>query len=148
MSLPALLTRYSKMAPDSKTFMGLSSAKQTHVQRPTSLPETGELMPLSHYVCTAEKLQPLLDQQAECYVPGPLGPTMAGILQFGLMAVNSGLNCSPFMMSIAWASYSKPNSSSAQATCRTSRPDHRSKWRFGSYEAGRCDSGCWVARQG
>ena len=38
--------------------------------------------------------------------------TMAGILLFGEILVNSGVNCSSFDKSIEWISYGTPSSSS------------------------------------
>jgi hypothetical protein len=47
---------------------------------------------------------------------GPSESTMAGILLFGLMARNSGLNWSPAPMSTACTLYGRPHSSSMMWT--------------------------------
>ena len=48
--------------------------------------------------------------------PGPSGSTIAGILLFGLIARNSGLNWSPAPMSTGIARYARPHSSSMMWT--------------------------------
>jgi hypothetical protein len=49
---------------------------------------------------------------------GPSGSTIAGILLFGLIAMNSGVNWSFFPMLIAWVLYATPISSSMMETLR------------------------------
>src|ERR1035438_7109811 len=53
------------------------------------------------------------DAKSEIGLPsGPSGSTMAGILLFGLIARNSGVNCSPAPISTGIARYASPHSSS------------------------------------